>query len=113
MKSSKANLLNSIVLILLGLWGYFDTNAITALIPVIFGVVLFLCNNGVKKENKVVAHVAVFLTLLILIALVGMRLPKSLENPGVGLYRVLAMITTSALAMISFIQSFIKNRQNL
>ena len=111
MKTANTNLLNSITLISLGLWGYFDTNAITALIPVIFGVILFLCNNGVKNENKTIAHIAVILTLLILIALVGMRLPKSLSDPGAGLYRVVAMIITSTLAMISFIISFIKNRK--
>jgi hypothetical protein len=74
-------------------------------------VILFLCNNGVKNENKVIAHIAVLLTLLLLIALVGMRLPKSIDSGGIGLYRVLAMILTSTLAMITFIRSFINARK--
>ena len=113
MKNYQANLLNSLALISVGLWGYIDVDySPTALIPVVFGVILFLCNNGIKNENKVIAHIAVAFTFLLLIALVGMRLPKSLETGGVGLYRVIAMILTSTIAMISFIRSFISNRKN-
>ena len=114
MKASFYNILNSIVLISLGLWGYFDYTDVqspTALIPVGFGVILLLCTTGVKKENKIIAHVAVLLTLVILVALVGMRLPKSLDSGGVGLFRVIAMIATSVLSMVAFVLSFIKARR--
>ena len=111
MKASFYNVLNSIVLISLGLWGYFDVQAPTALIPVGFGVILLLCTMGLKKENKIIAHVAVLLTLVILVALVGMRLPKSLDSGGVGLFRVIAMIATSDLSMVAFVLSFIKARR--
>ena len=59
MEASKANLINSITLIAIGGWGYFSGSSMTALIPVMFGVVLLLCNNGIKKENKLIAHLAV------------------------------------------------------
>ena len=111
MKASFYNVLNSIVLISLGLWGYLDVQAPTALIPVFCGVILLLCTTGVKKENKIIAHVAVLLTLIILVALVGMRLPKSLDSGGVGLFRVIAMIATSVLSMVAFVLSFIKARR--
>ena len=111
MKASFYNILNSIVLISLGLWGYFDVQAPTALIPVGFGVILLLCTIGLIKENKIIAHVAVLLTLVILVALVGMRLPKSLNSGGVGLFRVIAMIATSVLSMVAFVLSFIKARR--
>ena len=114
MKASFYNILNSIVLISLGLWGYFDYTDVqspTALIPVGFGVILLLCTIGLKKENKIIAHVAVLLTLVILVALVGMRLPKSLDSGGVGLFRVIAMIATSVLSMVAFVLSFIKARR--
>jgi uncharacterized membrane protein (UPF0136 family) len=111
MNASKANLINSISLIAFGLWGYFEVTSPTALIPVGFGVVLLLCYNGVKTQNKVVAHIAVFLTLVILLALIGMRLPKSIESGGIGLFRVLAMCTTSLIAMVYFVRSFIEARR--
>ena len=112
MNASNANLLNSICLIGMGLWGYFELSAPTAFIPVGFGVVLLACQNGVKKENKVVAHIAVLLTLLILVALCGMTLPKKIDAGGTGLLRVLSMVVTSALSMVLFIKSFIDARKN-
>jgi Na+/proline symporter len=111
MKAPFYNKLNSIVLIALGLWGYIDVQSPTALIPVGFGVILILCNNGLKKENKIISHIAVLLTLVILVALVGVRLPKSFESGGLGLFRMLAMIVTSVLSMVAFILSFIKARK--
>jgi hypothetical protein len=111
MNATKANLINSISLIAFGIWGYLEVASPTALIPVGFGVALLLCNNGVKNQNKVVAHIAVLLTLVILLALVGMRLPKSLESGGLGLIRVIAMCGTSLLAMVYFVRSFIEARK--
>tara|TARA_B100000795_G_scaffold153214_1_gene114812 strand:- start:4362 stop:4706 length:345 start_codon:yes stop_codon:yes gene_type:complete len=111
MNSSKANILNSICLIVIGLWGYVEVSSPTALIPVGFGAALAFCIAGLKKDNKVIAHIAVLLTLVILIALVGMRLPKSIDQGGLGLVRVLLMTGTSALSMVYFIKSFIANRK--
>jgi uncharacterized membrane protein (UPF0136 family) len=111
MNSTNANIINSICLIVIGLWGYLEVSSPTALIPVGFGAALILCTPGVKKENKVIAHIAVLLTLVILIALLGMRLPKSIDQGGLGLVRVLLMIGTSILSMVCFIKSFIENRK--
>tara|TARA_B100001175_G_C19485882_1_gene629762 strand:+ start:710 stop:1054 length:345 start_codon:yes stop_codon:yes gene_type:complete len=111
MNSTNANIINSICLIVIGLWGYLEVSSPTALIPVGFGAALILCTPGVKKENKVIAHIAVLLTLVILLALLGMRLPKSIDQGGLGLVRVLLMIGTSILSMVCFIKSFIANRK--
>ena len=112
MNAHKSNFINSIVLIALGIWGYFDTGSNSALIPAGFGLILIACSNGVKNQNKIVSHLCVLLTMVILIALVGMRLPKSLESGGIGLFRVLVMISTSSLAMIYFVISFINARKS-
>ena len=122
MKTEQSNLLNSLTLITVGLWGYFYVSdyalsAITsfehwtALIPVVFGFVLLLCHKGIKNNSKLVAHIAVVVTLLIFIALVGKRLPISIEQGGTGLFRVIAMSFTSLMALIVFIRSFISNRK--
>ena len=111
MNSTNANIINSICLIVIGLWGYFEVSSPTALIPVGFGAVLILCTSGVKNQNKVVAHIAVLLTFIILVALAGMRLPKSIEKGGLGLVRVLLMIGTSLLSMGYFVSSFIAARK--
>jgi len=111
MTSTNANIINSVTLIIIGLWGYFEVSSPTALIPVGFGVALVLCSTGLKKQNKVIAHIAVLLTFIILIALAGMRLPKSIEQGGMGLLRVFLMIGTSTFSMIYFVRSFISNRK--
>ena len=112
MNAYKANLINSFSLIIFGVWGYIDSSSITALIPIMIGGPLLVCSSGIEKGNKIISHLAVLATLVILIALIGMRLPKSLDQGGIGLYRVIAMIATSALAMIFFIKSFIQNRKS-
>lgn len=106
MKAPAANLLNAVVLIIMGLWGYFETSSNTAFIPVGFGVALLLLSGGVKKEDKVQAHIAVVLTLLILLAMLGMRLPKALDAGGMSLVRTIVPIITGILAMVAFIGSF-------
>jgi len=106
MKAHTANLINAIVLIGVGLWGYFETSANTAFIPVVIGVILLACTGGVKSENKVIAHVAVLLTFLILLAMLGMRLPKALDTGGIAIARAVLPIITGVLAMVAFIGSF-------
>ncbi|CAI8214130.1 MAG: Uncharacterised protein [Cryomorphaceae bacterium] len=122
MTAQKMNLINAFTLISLGLWGYIDVSNYTldtivsfehwtALITVLFGIILLLCNKGIQNSNKAIAHIAVVLTLLVLIALVGKRLPISIDQGGVGLFRVLAMSLSSFIAFIAFIRSFIENRK--
>ena len=113
MNATKANLLNSVILIVVGGWGYFDGDgkSLTALIPVIFGVVLLLCNNGIKNQNKVIAHIAVLATFICLVGLF-MPLKGAVERGNdIAVGRVSAMIISSITALIFFIKSFIENRK--
>ncbi len=114
MKTSTASLLNAIILISMGLWGYFESEskAITALIPVIIGIILLLVNKGVKNENKALAHVAVLLTFLILLGLIKPLMGAFERENAYAIIRVLLMIISSLWAMISFIKSFISARKN-
>ena len=114
MKASLSSLLNAVILISMGLWGYFESEskAITALIPVIIGTILLLVNKGVKNENKALAHVAVLLTFLILFGLVKPLLGAFERENTYAVIRVLLMIISSLWAMISFIKSFISARKN-
>ena len=114
MKASTASLVNAIILISMGAWGYFESEskAITALIPVIIGLILLLVNKGVKNENKALAHVAVLLTFLILLGLIKPLLGAFERENAYAIIRVLLMIISSLWAMISFIKSFISARKN-
>ena len=114
MKASLSSLLNAVILISMGLWGYFESEskAITALIPVIIGIILLLVNKGVKNENKALAHVAVLLTFLILLGLIKPLMGAFERENAYAIIRVLLMIISSLWAMISFIKSFISARKN-
>lgn len=114
MKAHTASLINAATLIALSLWGYFssDSPSITALIPTVIGVILLALNTGVKNGNKIIAHIAVFLTLIILFGLI-----KPLQGAiGRASYdsviRVAIMVVTTILALIFFVKSFIDARKN-
>ncbi|MAM05130.1 MAG: hypothetical protein CMD06_04125 [Flavobacteriales bacterium] len=119
MKTYQANLLNAIILIIMPLWAYFTfegtvekpEQSITAFIPLFLGVVLLLCNGGLKKENKVIAHIAVLVTL---IALIGLTMPLKAalaEERTLSVIRVGLMLISGILAMITFVKSFISARK--
>ena len=114
MNPKTTNVINSIALIMMGLWGFIDVSSPTALIPTGFGVLIFICfvlSKRNEKSNKIFSHVAILLTLLILFAIIGTRLPKSIDDGDIGLLRVLIMIGTSILSTLIFIKSFINARK--
>lgn len=113
MKAHTASLINAIVLIVMSAWGYFssDSPSVTALIPGIIGVLLLAMNGGVKKENKVVAHIAVVLTFLALIGLIKPLTGDKAASDSMAMMRILAMLASCVFAMIFFVKSFIDARK--
>ena len=95
-------------------WGYIDTNSFTALIPAAFGLILIVLGTMLTNDKlvKLSAHLVVLFTLLILLALVIQVLPGVVDRGGIGLIRVILMISTSSIAMIVFVKSFIDNRKS-
>ena len=119
MKTYQANMLNVLTLIAMSLRAYFAyeptpdkmSPSVTTFIPLVFGVILLLCHNGIKKENKIITHVAVLVTLLSVIGLTKPFMSALDEERFIAVFRVGAMILTGVIAMITFIQSFIRNRR--
>jgi uncharacterized RDD family membrane protein YckC len=113
MKAHNASLVNAILLIVLSLWGYLssDSPSFTALIPAIAGVLLLFCYPGVKKENKIIAHIAVVITLLIAIGLVRPLTGAFGRNDAGAIFRVSLMLISSVVAMVYFVKSFIRARK--
>tara|TARA_B100001057_G_C22470744_1_gene802521 strand:- start:76 stop:420 length:345 start_codon:yes stop_codon:yes gene_type:complete len=111
MKAYKLSFVNAITLISFGLWGYIDVNfSPTALIPVIFGIIILLLNPGLKKENKIISHIVVLLTFLILVGLVKPLMSTLDNNSTMGVARVVLMMLSTLFALFAFIKSFIANR---
>lgn len=116
MTASAANLFNAIVLIAAGIIGYFMVPAAhgpqspTALIPAIFGILFLVLHKGVASGNKIVSHIVVTLTIVLLVMCI-MRFVKVNEWDAKK-YIFLACILSNAIATIAFIGSFITARRN-
>ena len=119
MKTTQANFINSLTLILMPLWAYLTyegttekpDQSITALIPLFLGVILLLCNKGIKNNNKVIAHVAVLITLIAIGGLSKPLMAAIEDGRTLGIFRVSLMVLTSVIAMVTFIKSFIQARK--
>ncbi|PLX10375.1 MAG: hypothetical protein C0597_16850 [Marinilabiliales bacterium] len=114
MKPHVSSLINAIVLIILGGWSYFgsEVRSVTALIPVFVGIILIGLNSGIKNENKLIAHIAVVLTLLVFIGLLKPLTGAMGRESTIGILRVSTMMVFTVYALITFIQSFITARKN-
>jgi len=112
-KAHIASLINAVVLLLMSAWAYFGAvdPSLTALIPAFFGLVLLACYPGVKAENKIAAHLAALLTLLIFLALITpLRGAIGREDP-LAILRVGLMMSSTLLAMVFFVKGFIDVRR--
>tara|TARA_B100001250_G_scaffold59513_2_gene46370 strand:+ start:910 stop:1272 length:363 start_codon:yes stop_codon:yes gene_type:complete len=119
MKPYKLNLFNSITLIVVASWGFWevynpeaDKIQFTPLIPLIVGVILLLLNSGLKKENKIIAHIVVVLTFLIFLGLFKPLMSQIQDNDCMGIFRISIMLFSSLLTLCIFIKSFIDARQS-
>lgn len=68
-------IINAVILIAAGVWGYFSSGSPTALIAPAIGVLLFILSFPTKKDNHTAAHIAVGLTLVasITFLIIGIR----------------------------------------
>ena len=95
---------NAIVLIGLGVFGYFISGSPTALIAPGIGLILLILSFPVKNENKTAAHIAVALTLIAAIMFFVTGIMRSNM-----IVIIMAIFTTMALFM--YIMDFMKRKQ--
>ena len=115
MKAPTANLLNAFILIAAGLYGYFGISgadgqhSVTALIPAAFGLIFLLMHKGLVNHNKIIAHVIVVLTLLLLI-MCFIRF-NTIAEWDAKKYIFFVCILSNLIALIAFIASFVNARK--
>ena len=113
LKPKKAALLNSTILILIGIIGYYyNSTSITALIPVFLGVGIFLCYLLYDKNNKIFAHIGVTLMLLALLGLFKPIMGAISRSDIYATLRIGLMQLVSLYCIVCFIASFIEARKN-
>jgi hypothetical protein len=111
MKPHFINLVNAIILVVIGFWAYIEKSAPTALIPVFIGGLLWLQTSKMRNGDKNAAHIAVALTLL---GVIGLLMPLRREmaaNDAMGTIRILMMLSSGVTALYAFVQSFIDARK--
>lgn len=112
MKPWQANIINAIVLIGVGLWGALGSASATAFIPVAFGAIFLMLTPPFKNENKVVAHIVVVLTFLLLFGL-GKPLSGAVESgDSLRIARSVIMMAVNIFAFATYIKSFVEARRN-
>ena len=97
-------IVNAIVLIALGVYGYFVSGSPTALIAPGIGIILLFLAFPTKNENKTAAHVAVALTL---VATIMFFVTGFLR----GNLLVLIMAVFTLLALIMYIIDFMRRKK--
>ena len=102
MKTYQVNLLNGIILIVIGLWAYQTTNTegATALVPVAFGGLFVITTPPFRAGNPLTVNILTLLSGLLIIAL-SMALWRTLqEKQGMPLFPLIIMLLSSSLAFI-------------
>lgn len=114
MQAHTASFINAAVLIAVSVWGYLVSSgaSFTPLLPAAFGAAILLCNPGVKAHNKIIAHIAAVLTLIVFIALF-MPLSGAIgRGDTVAMLRLGIMQASTAFALFFFVKSFIDARRS-
>jgi choline-glycine betaine transporter len=108
MKAHQASLINAVLLITMGLWAYFASESApkTAFVPVGFGVALVALNFGVKKGSKILSHIAMAITVLVLLSLIMPLVGSINRGNELAVVRVGAMMASAMVAIVFFVKSF-------
>lgn len=116
----KVNYYYAIFLILIGLFGFIARYSeqgdmqVTSLIPAFFGIIFLFFTKGIKRENTIIAHLAVVLTL-VLAGVVTYMFFKNLSPEFIGSRKFFIFLFTalvSYLVLGIYIAGFIDKKQN-
>ena len=109
---SNITLINGLILLSMGLWGYFSSSSPTAMIAPAFGLLFLILYPMFKKGNKAVVHIVVLLTFLLIIALAMPFKGAIGSGDAVRVFRVALMLFSCIAAFVIYIKSFIDARKN-
>ena len=114
MKPYVATLINAILLIAISLFGYFSspTPSFTAFIPAIFGLIFLIMIPGLKKENKIIAHVSSTLLIVLLIALIKPLTGAIGRMDHAATWRIGIMLIATLATFLTYLNQFIQVRRN-
>jgi hypothetical protein len=108
MKNHVIMLINAVILIALGLYGYISAEPVhrsmTALIAPAIGIILIALSFPASKQNKIATHIAVVLTLITVVVFFIVGFIR-----GNTLIIIMAVVTLAAL--ILYIMDFLRRKR--
>ncbi len=110
MSSQQAAILNSIVLLLVGFWGYAanDFAVHTAIVPIGSGILFLILSQFLKYQNKLFLLFMMAVTLILSIAFV-VPFQRNLEQGDyLGMLRLGLEIAACILAFIVYLRNLIQ-----
>lgn len=102
MKTHQINLVNGIILIVIGLWAYASTttDTATALIPVAFGGLFVITVPPFRAGNPLTANILTLLSGLLVIALLISLWSRIRDEQGIPVFHLIIMIISSTVAFV-------------
>ena len=116
MQPHVVNRLYSFLLIALGFFGFIarylevGDYQFTAFIPSVFGVILLFMTKGIKNENRVIAHIAVVLTLILGLMITSMLIRSGFQGDRKS-YIFLTVAVASFGALAVYVKGFIDKKK--
>lgn len=101
----RVNYYYAIFLLLIGIFGFIARYTsdgdiqVTSLIPAFFGFVLLFFTKGIKNDNKVIAHLAVVLTLVLAVVVTYMFV-KNLSSEFIGTRKFFIFLVTGLVSYV-------------
>lgn len=110
MKSQQAAFINSIVLILVGFWGYVANHYMmhTIIVPLIAGIVFMILSKFLRKESKGLILFIMGLTLILFVAFMVPFQRNAEQGDYMGMLRLAIEMTVCALAFIVYLRRLIQ-----
>lgn len=106
------NSVNALILIVLGLIGYFISpgRPVTALIAPFFGILLLACTYHLRKHNRFVSHTVTSLTLLAAIVTLARINPETFAWDTRNVLLLLIGLSC-AVAVAFYVATFVRERR--
>ncbi|MBK7408574.1 MAG: hypothetical protein IPJ40_11250 [Saprospirales bacterium] len=112
MKPYQVNIINALVLLVIGLWGYVHPEAQRsfALIPVAFGALFLGTTPLFRNGNRIVAYLVSGLTLLLALALAGFLVEALNYHDPCNIFRFGIMALSSIGAAGVYLKTYLVQR---
>ncbi len=103
----KACLLNGIILLAIGFWGYAANhfNAHTGIIPIGFGLLLILLSKFFQQKKNGLYYVILILTTIVMLALFRPLMRNIEQSDWYGISRLSLEIASCAMAIIIYLRN--------